>query len=152
MQKHPQHCLSKHPSIIVRFCKCLVYHVMNCGEGCAFIFHGKAYTDVFSRVSSRHMHNLASKAFVKKIKELARIDDREVSGYKLLDVVSMEQVVHHVATHFDCDINDILYAKRGQGQKNQPRRIALYCCQQKASATLSEIARVFNVSHYSTVS
>ena len=47
MQKHPQHCLSKHPPIIVRFCKCLVYHVMNYGEGCAFIFHGKAYTDVF---------------------------------------------------------------------------------------------------------
>ena len=95
---------------------------------------------------------LGSKAFVKKIKELACIDDREVSGYKLLDTVSMEQVVQHVATYLGCDINDILYAKRGQGQKNQPRRIAMYFCQQKASATLPEIARVFNVGHYSTVS
>ena len=106
----------------------------------------------FSRVSSRHMNNLASKAFVKKIKKLTCIDDREVSGYKLLDTVSMEQVVQHVATYLGCDINDILYAKRGQGQKNQPRRIAMYFCQQKASATLPEIARLFNVSHYSTVS
>ena len=98
------------------------------------------------------MNNLASKAFVKKIKELACIDDSEVSGYKLLDTVSMEQVVQHVATYLGCDINDILYAKRGQGQKNQLRRIAMCLCQQKASATLPEIARLFNVSHYSTVS
>ena len=40
----------------------------------------------------------------------------------------MEQVVQHVATYFDCDINDILYAKHGQAQKNQPRRIAMSLC------------------------
>ena len=94
---------------------------------------------------------LGSKAFVKKIKRLMNADDSELSGYKLLDTVSMEHIVQAVAKCFKCDADEILFAKRGKGQKNQPRRIAMYLCQQRASATLPEIARLFNVGHYSTV-
>ena len=49
-------------------------------------------------------------------------------------------------------MKDICVAKRGSGEKNIPRWIEMKLCQEVGGAKLIEIAKVFNVGHYSTVS
>ena len=57
-----------------------------------------------------------------------------------------------VAIYFDVPLTGLLRTKRGRGRKNLPRWIAMKLCQEVGGAKLSDIAKEFQVGHYSTVS
>jgi REP element-mobilizing transposase RayT len=93
-----------------------------------------------------------SKKFKDEVLIKAGPIDGEVDKKGAKDIVSMDRVVLVVAEHYHLSVHDILNAKRGRGMKQTPRWIAMKLCQENAGAELQEIARLFNVSHYSTVS
>ena len=68
------------------------------------------------------------------------------------DTRRLLQIVKEVAAYYEISSNDVLTAKRGRAEKNVPRWIAIKLCQDVGGAKLTEIADLFNVSHYSTVS
>ena len=76
----------------------------------------------------------------------------EIDGKGLKEPVKMNTIIRQVAEQYDKKAEDIVTARRGQGQKNIPRWIAMKLCQDMGSAKLTEMAEVFNVGHYSTVS
>ena len=57
-----------------------------------------------------------------------------------------------VANYYQVAEPTIKRAKRGKGNRNIPRWVAMKLCQEVGSAKLTEIAKVFEVGHYSTVS
>ena len=67
-------------------------------------------------------------------------------------LVTMSAILMAVSTHYDVSLDDLKVARRGRGLKSTPRRVAMKLCQQLAGGTLKEIAEVFHVGHYSTVS
>jgi hypothetical protein len=93
-----------------------------------------------------------SKIFKEKALAQAKQTDNEVTQKGTKECVAMEQVVKVVADYYQLSVQDLLKAKRGRGMKQTPRWIAMKLCQEKSSAKLQDIARLFNVSHYSTVS
>ncbi|MFK5950130.1 MAG: transposase [Methylococcales bacterium] len=78
--------------------------------------------------------------------------DVEIDKKGLKQPVSLKKIVATVAVKFIISEQEIYVAKRGRGVKNVPRWIAMKLCQQLGGAKLIEIAKVFNIGHYSTVS
>jgi len=78
--------------------------------------------------------------------------DIEVDKKGLKHPVDLLEIVGAVADRYHISVKDICVAKRGSGEKNIPRWIAMKLCQEVGGAKLIEIAKVFNVGHYSTVS
>ena len=66
--------------------------------------------------------------------------------------VDLLKIVAAVANSYNLSVKDVCVTKRGKGVKNIPRWIAMKLCQEVGGAKLAEIAKVFNVEHYSTVS
>lgn len=93
-----------------------------------------------------------TKKFKAKVLAKANTSDKEVNKKGIQYIVPMEQVIQAVAKYYQIPVREILKAKRGKGAKQIPRWIAMKLCQEKSSAKLNEIAKLFNVSHYSTVS
>ena len=56
------------------------------------------------------------------------------------------------AKYYSLEVNALLFTRRGKGQGNTPRWIAMKLCQELADERLDSIARKFNAGHYSTVS
>ncbi|HEC11966.1 MAG TPA: hypothetical protein ENI80_01745 [Acidiferrobacteraceae bacterium] len=78
--------------------------------------------------------------------------DAEIDQKGLKHPVPLLRIIQAVAAYYDLSINNLLVAKRGQGKKNVPRWVAMKLCQGVGGAKLLEIATVFHVRHYSTVS
>lgn len=78
--------------------------------------------------------------------------DIEIDKKGMKVPVSLEAVVACVAAFHKIDSKGITLTKRGRGQQNLPRWIAMKLCQEVGSAKLHEIAKLFRVGHYSTVS
>ena len=78
--------------------------------------------------------------------------DVEIDKKGLKQPVSLMTIIEAVATKYHVSKKDICTAKRGKGARNVPRWIAMKLCQEVGGAKLNEIAKVFNVGHYSTVS
>ena len=78
--------------------------------------------------------------------------DIEIDRKGLKQPVPLPEVLRKVAVHYGIAISELQVAKRGKGSKNLPRWIAMKLCQEVSGAKLIEIATVFNVGHYSTVS
>jgi hypothetical protein len=76
----------------------------------------------------------------------------EIDKKGLKHPVDLVKIVSSVAANYNLSVKDICVAKRGNGEKNIPRWIAMKLCQEVGGAKLTEIAEVFNVGHYSTVS
>ena len=86
----------------------------------------------------------------------------EIHGYRDNDEVpkatiqtdqrSIAEIVDVVAKHFNVEAEVITRAKRGRGQLNIPRWVAMYVCQETADYRLNDIARKFGLSRYATVS
>jgi len=68
------------------------------------------------------------------------------------NLVALPKILDVVAMSYDVSVKSICRAKRGSRVKNLPRWIAMKLCHQVGGAKLTEIARAFNVGHYSTVS
>ncbi|MEE9302381.1 MAG: transposase [Thiotrichaceae bacterium] len=78
--------------------------------------------------------------------------DMEIDKRSLKTPVPMMVIISHVAESYGLKVEEITSTKRGQGQKNVPRWVAMRLCQDIGSEKLMNIAEAFNVSHYSTVS
>jgi hypothetical protein len=78
--------------------------------------------------------------------------DQEVTKKGNVEELPMEAIVSRVAQFFDCAEQSIYQAQRGRGKKNIPRWIAMKLCQDYSGQTLQEIARMFGVGNYCTVS
>jgi len=91
---------------------------------------------------------LFREAAQKKSKSLGR----EIDKKGLKHPVPLPQLIKAVANHYQVTVADIKRAKRGKGNRNIPRWIAMKLCQEVGSAKLTEIAVLFNVGHYATVS
>lgn len=92
------------------------------------------------------------KTFVQQAYKKLDIQNNEISLSTFKARPSMEQVIEYVARRYQCPEENIRYTARGKGRKNRARWIAMYLCQELCGETLSRIADVFNVGHYSTVS
>jgi len=78
--------------------------------------------------------------------------DLEIDKKGLKHPVDLLNIVAAVAGSYDLTMKDICVAKRGRGVKNIPRWMAMKLCQEVGGAKLIEIAKMFNVGHYSTIS
>ena len=78
--------------------------------------------------------------------------DQEVAQKQWQEWVPVATVITQVARHFDIPEDGIRHAKRGKGQRNIARAIAMKLGQECSGATLNELAQTFNVGHYSTIS
>ncbi len=65
---------------------------------------------------------------------------------------SCKQIVSAVAKQFKVKETTIYKATRGPGSKNIPRWISMYLCQELSAVTLQDIAKLFGLKRYGTVS
>lgn len=92
------------------------------------------------------------KSFKEYAQDRAQSLDTEVDKKGLRSPVALPKIIQAVARYYDQSEKDICVAKRGRRAQNIPRWIAMKLCQEVGGATLMEIADVFHVGHYSTVS
>ena len=90
-------------------------------------------------------------AFKKAVYKEAAVS-QEVSQRQWQQRVPVSTIITQVARYFDISEDEICHAKRGQGQRNIARAIAMKLGQERGGATLNELAQAFNVGHYSTIS
>jgi len=95
---------------------------------------------------------LGGKSFKDAACKQSRSFGIEIDKKGLKHPVELLTIVNAVAQYYCLSKEEICKAKRGGGIKNVPRWIAMKLCQQVGGATLTEIAKVFTVGHYSTVS
>jgi hypothetical protein len=76
----------------------------------------------------------------------------EIAKNRGRDEVPIKHIISTVAKHFDRKPSTITTARRGRGEKNYPRWIAMQLSQDLSGQTLEVIAQHFNVAHYCTVS
>jgi putative transposase len=65
---------------------------------------------------------------------------------------SCRQIIKEVAKQFKVSESSIYNAARGPGSKNVPRWVAMYLCQELSAVTLQQIAKLFKLKRYGTVS
>jgi putative transposase len=82
----------------------------------------------------------------------ATVLDKETDQKGLNQPVKKSAIISKVAAYYQIPEKQITHAKRGKGEKNLPRWIAMKLCQELGSAKLTEIATRFQLAHYSTVS
>ena len=95
---------------------------------------------------------LGDKIFKEMVQKRAKSLDREIDKKGLKHPVPLPQIIKAVANYYQVTALEIKRAKRGQGNRNIPRWIAMKLCQEVGSAKLTEIAELFEVGHYTTVS
>ncbi|MEE8320939.1 MAG: transposase [Gammaproteobacteria bacterium] len=92
------------------------------------------------------------KQFIQNAYEKGEIESAEISIRQAVERPSIGQVISQVAETFQCHETDIRVTARGKGMKNMARWVAMYLSQEVCGETLPNIAKEFNVGHYSTVS
>jgi len=100
----------------------------------------------------RNVSILGSKQFVDTITKDRVQEDLETNQRETQSVVPASTIIRQVAQYYQIPEKSITQTRRGQGARNIPRWMAMKLCQQKGEAKLTDIAKVFNVGHYSTVS
>jgi putative transposase len=90
--------------------------------------------------------------FIKKARKNQLCYSKEVSQGRQQEVISLKMISKTVAGFYDCEEKSILHARRGRGEKNLPRWIAMKMSQDLSGLNLETIARHFNVGNYCTVS
>lgn len=76
----------------------------------------------------------------------------EYSDRPVREAVNVEVILDAVSSRYLCDRSSFLSVSRGRQEKNYARWIAMKLCQTHGQLALKEIAEIFNVVHYSTVS
>jgi REP element-mobilizing transposase RayT len=95
---------------------------------------------------------LGDKEFRAKAQKKSKSLDREIDKKGLKHPVALARIIEAVAIYYQVTGQAIKRARRGQGNRNIPRWIAMKLCQEVGSAKLTEIAEEFGVGHYTTVS
>lgn len=78
--------------------------------------------------------------------------DSEIDKKGINNTVPLLEIVERVAKAHGLAVGEVQKARRGQGANNIARWMAMKLCQEVGGAKLSDIATVFGVGHYSTVS
>jgi len=80
-------------------------------------------------------------------------DDEEITRKsRQIPNLPVRTIVMAVAEKFEATEDSILKATRGRGQRNIPRWVAMYICQERGGYKLAEIAKYFGLVRYATVS
>ena len=66
--------------------------------------------------------------------------------------MTIQQVTEAVAAYYKTTKQELLKVSKGPQTENEARKIAMYLCQELASAKLCEIAEYFNLNHAGSVS
>lgn len=119
----------------------------------------KTYVEQGNDNETEHFYQLKNtpsvwgdKAFKEQAREQAQSLDIEVDKRGLQHVLPLPRILDNVAAFYEITVDELLVAKRGKGPKNLARWMAMKLCQDFGGAKLTDIAAVFNVGHYSTVS
>lgn len=79
--------------------------------------------------------------------------DKEVAERKQVgDAPSSKKIIQQVADYYGIKSRDVVTARLGRGQRHYPRLIAMSLCQRVGRMTLNEIAALFSIGHYASVS
>ena len=95
---------------------------------------------------------LGDKRFKEEAQKRCKSLEMEIDKRGLKHPVALTRIIKAVANYYQLTGPAVKRAKRGQGNSNIPRWIAMKLCQEVGSARLTEIAELFEVGHYSTVS
>jgi len=95
---------------------------------------------------------LGDKSFKEQAFGQAQSLGLEIDKKGLRQPVPLPSIIQAVARHCDVTVHSVLKAKRGKGTRNVPRWLAMKLCQEVGGAKLTDIAKMFQVAHYSTVS
>jgi putative transposase len=96
---------------------------------------------------------IGDKAFRHWLNELLKpMLDAEDRGRSIRPGVTMEEVITAVAEIYKTTEIEITEVYKGPQSGSKARKVAMYLCQELTGATLSEIARVFNLTHPGSVS
>lgn len=96
---------------------------------------------------------MGSGHFKRKLCLKQEYDMQEVPDAKLLSSrPEIVAIIKQVSNFFGVDKNTIIQSRRGRSQRNIPRSIAIALCRNIGGYSLKEIAKVFGVSHYSSIS
>lgn len=96
---------------------------------------------------------MGSGNFKRRLSLKQYFDTDEVPDAKLLLArPAIDEIIQKVCGFFSVQQKDLLTSRRGRGQKNLPRSIAIALCRSTGGYSLKEIAKVFGVSHYSSIS
>jgi len=93
-----------------------------------------------------------SKEFTARARSKVVSTDKEIDNSGLVQAVPLNEIIEKVAVSFKVEVEEILKSARESRKKNIPRWFAMKLCQEVGDAQLKEIASMFNVNHYSTVS
>ncbi len=92
---------------------------------------------------------LGSKSFILAVKNSAASE--QTSGPKK-SPPSMDILIKSTASVFDKKAADIMISKRGRGNKQLGRTVAMYLCRHVGHYSIKDIAKTFGVTHESAVS
>ncbi len=96
---------------------------------------------------------LGSERFRKWVLARYGKSDKEIAEQKhLRGVPSANKIIRHVANVYHMKPSEVISAKRGRGVRHYPRLIAMYLCQRVGRMALNDIADLFVVGHYASVS
>ena len=95
---------------------------------------------------------LGSKQFAEALTNGQAHQDSEINQRETRPVVPILTIIRQVAQYYQIPEQAITQTRRGQGARNIPRWMAMKLCQQHGEARLVDLAKAFNVGHYSTVS
>lgn len=102
--------------------------------------------------NQRHAPILGSEAFKKLTLRGRRLQTEHAERRRLVRTPPHTEILTAVSREFDVSPAALKHAERGRGRRNLPRAVAMYLCQQRGGLTLTELAKLFNVGHYATVS
>ncbi len=96
---------------------------------------------------------LGSTEFKKQVLDTSKIDLDEVPQAKeFIEKPSIANIIKAVAEEFSVSMESIRLSKKGRGNSNMPRSVALCLCRKLGGHSLKTIAKEFKINHYSAVS
>ena len=78
--------------------------------------------------------------------------DAEEKGRVISPYIPLGTIVNSVASRYKVTADKLTTVIKGPHKKNDARKIAMYLCQELASAKLKDIADYFNLNHVGSVS
>lgn len=96
---------------------------------------------------------LGSDNFRERIRERYGTQDKEISEQKQLgSKVSANKIVRYIAKLYQVSPKEVTTPRPGRGNRHYPRLIAMYLCQHVGRMSLNEMAELFRVGHYASIS
>ncbi len=90
-----------------------------------------------------------TKDYIKRLKKRIPKQTKEIPQAKQLQtVVHPKRILKHVQQHYQIKLSQLI--KSQPRQRNEARDIAIYLCRKRSQLTHSEIAKLFQLNHYTS--